>query len=139
MGKEGDPTNHILAFLGIIADYKIHQHNKNENCFLALFILLTISAFSQDYIYHTNGNMPDDANKQTTHIHCNIFNLADTIVYGYGRTIIHTYTALQKLSQHVLASSGALLQEQDCIDDFQYRNGTLRLYMSNSFRVRYVK
>jgi RHS repeat-associated protein len=98
-----------------------------EKFFFTIFILLAINGFSQEYSYDAKGNMTGDANKEIARIHYNIFNLPDTIVYKDGRTIIYAYTALgQKLTQRVVASNGTLLQKQDYIDDFQYRNDTLR-------------
>jgi RHS repeat-associated protein len=105
-------------------------------CFCTIFLLLTISGFSQEYSYDPNGNMFVDANKEISHIHYNILNLPDTIVYDDGRTVIYTFTALgKKLSQHVVAANGTLLQKQDYIDDFQYRNDTLREIRHSEGRV----
>ena len=107
-----------------------------ENCFCTIFILLAINGFSQEYTYDANGNMSGDANKEIARIHYDIFNLPDTIVYKDGRTIIYTYTALgQKLCQRVVAANGALLQKQDYVDGFQYRNDTLREIRHSEGRV----
>src|SRR5688500_9033161 len=101
-----------------------------------LFAISSVSGFSQEYTHDANGNMSRDANKELAQVHYNILNLPDTIFYDDGRTIIYTYTALgEKVSQQVVSANGTLLQKQDYVNDFQYRNDTLRELQHSEGRV----
>jgi len=104
--------------------------------FFILFMLAALSAFSQEYMHDANGNMSRDANKEVEHIHYNVLNLPDTVIYADGRTIIYAYTALgEKVSQQVVSANGTLLRKRDYVNDFQYRNDTLRELQHSEGRV----
>jgi RHS repeat-associated protein len=112
------------------------NHFKMKALFFILFTLAALSTFSQEYMHDANGNMSHDANKEVEHIHYNVLNLPDTLIYADGRTIIYAYTALgEKVSQQVVSANGTLLQKRDYVNDFQYRNDTLRELQHSEGRV----